>query len=59
MKQLCIQRGTFAGESAIRIVFNKKETRRPLGQMKEFLSQAISCQAFDDSVEVVTKLQAP
>jgi len=41
MKQLCIQRGTFAGESAIRIVFNNKEPRRPLGQMKEFLSQAI------------------
>src|SRR5260370_36194551 len=41
MKQPCVQRGPFAGESAIRIVFNKKETPRQVGQMDEFLSHAI------------------
>jgi len=41
MKQPCVQRGPFAGESAIRIVFNKKETPRQLSQMEEFLSKAI------------------
>jgi hypothetical protein len=41
MKQLCIHGGTFAGESVIGIVFNKKEARRPLGQIKEFLSGVI------------------
>ena len=41
MKQLRVQRGTFAGESAIRIVFNRNETRVPLGQTEEYLSQVI------------------
>ena len=41
MKQLRVQRGTLVGESAIRIVFNKKETRISLGQLEGFLSQVI------------------
>ena len=58
MKQLPVQRGAFAFESAIRIVFNKKQTRGPPRQMEEFLSQDYSCREFDDNVGVVTELQA-
>ena len=43
MKQLCIQRGTLAAESAIRIVFNKKETRRPLGFAVPPLPPILTC----------------
>jgi hypothetical protein len=41
MKQLRVQRGTFAGESVIPFVFSKKQTRRPLGQIEGFLALAI------------------
>lgn len=41
IKQLRVQHGTLAGESSIRIVFNKMKTRGPLAQMDEFLSQDI------------------
>ena len=58
MKQLRFQRGTFAGESAIHIVFNRKETRVRLGQMEGFLSQVIYAEDFDDNVETVTELRA-
>ena len=59
VKQLRIQRGTFVGASAIRSVFNKEETCRPLGQVMEFLSWGDRARHFDDNVEMLTKLRSP
>jgi len=40
-------------------VFTKRRQSRPLGQMKEFLSQAIHARHLTDNVEVVTEFASP
>jgi len=51
MKQLRVRRATFAGESAVRLVFgHKRDAQAASRRRKELLSPAISWRGIDGNV---------